>query len=111
MQINVTTEITEHDPTPEPLVDAEDWVLAFEPYEGHPSDALTLGCNLGILRTYLKAQTIQARQAIEALHLALKILFPFTSFHSASFDLFIKYTELGLTFEEEQMVKALGVQF
>jgi hypothetical protein len=93
------------------LMDEEDWALAFEPYEGHPRDALTLGCKLGMLRAYLDAQTIKSRQAIKALDLALEVLFPLTSFHDASFDLFIKYTEVGLTFEEEQMARALGVKF
>ncbi len=93
------------------LMDEEDWALAFEPYEGHPRDALTLGCKLGMLRAYLKAQTIQCRHAIKALDLALEVLFPLTSFHDASFDLFIKYTDIGLTFEEEQMARALGIKF
>jgi hypothetical protein len=97
--------------TPHLLMDSEDWKVAFKPYEGRPSDALTLGCKLGMLRAYLDAQTIKCRQAIKALDLALEILFPFTSFHDASFDVFIKYTQVGLTFEEEEMVKALGVKF
>ena len=97
--------------TPQLLMDRGDWEIAFEPYEGRSSDALTLGCKLGLLRAYLKAQTIQARPAIEALDLALEILFPFTSFHDASFDLFIKYAEGHLNFDEEQMVRALGVKF
>lgn len=97
--------------TPQLLLDGEDWEIAFEPYAGHPNEALNLGCKLGALRTYLKAQTIQCRQAIKALDLALEVLFPFTGFHETSFDLFLKYTEVGLTFEEEQMVKALGVEF
>jgi len=93
------------------LMDEEDWALAFEPYEDRPRDALTLGCKLGMLRAYLKAQTIQCRHAIKALDLALEVLFPLTSFHDASFGLFIKYTDIGLTFEEEQMARALGVKF
>jgi hypothetical protein len=93
------------------LMDREDWEVAFEPYEGNSSDALTLGCKLGMLRAYLDAQTIKCRQAIKALDLATEVLFPFTSFHNASFDLFIKYTQVGLTLEEEQMLKALGVKF
>ena len=104
-------DVTTDNLTPQLLMDEEDWQVAFEPYEGRPSDALTLGCKLGMLRAYLDAQTIKARPAIKALDLALEILFPFTSFHDASFDLFIKYTEVGLTFEEEEMVKALGVKF
>src|SRR5829696_7408366 len=85
------------------LMDEEDWQAAFEPYEGHPGDALTLGSKLGMLRAYLDAQTIKARPAITALDLALETLFPFTGFHDASFDLFIKYAESKLTLEEEQM--------
>src|SRR5215203_5331911 len=88
------------------LMDHEDWELAFEPYQDRPSDALTLGCKLAMLRAYLDAQTIKCRQAIKALDLALEILFPFTSFHAAAFDLFIKYAEGKLTFEEEQMLNA-----
>ena len=93
------------------LADVEDWESAFEPYEGNPSDALTLASKLAMLRAYLDAQTIQCLHAIKALDLALEVLFPFTSFHDASFDLFIKYTEGHLSFEEEQMVRALGIKF
>jgi hypothetical protein len=92
-------------------MDCEDWQVAFEPNEGRPGNALTLASKLGMLRAYLDAQTIQCRQAIKALDLALEVLFPFTSFHGVSFDLFIKHTQVGLTFEEEQMAKALGVKF
>ena len=107
MQNNPTTD----NYTRQLLMDHEDWELAFEPYEERPRDALTLGCKLGMLRAYLKAQTIQCRQAIKALDLALEVLFPLSSFHDASFDLFIKYAEGHLSFEEEQMVRALGVKF
>jgi hypothetical protein len=107
MPDNPTTE----DLTKHLLMDREDWEVAFEPYEGRPSDALTLGCKLAMLRAYLKGQTIQCRQAITALDLALEILFPFTSFHEASFDLFIRFTEGKLTFDEEQMLNALGIKF
>jgi len=110
MQEDPITDETE-DYRPQFLMDEEDWQAAFEPYEGNPSDAQTLGCKLGMLRAYLDAQTIKCRQAIEALDLALKVLFPLTSFHDASFDLFIKHTQVGLTFEEEQMVIAMGVKF
>jgi hypothetical protein len=107
MQDDATTD----DHTPHLLMDREDWEIAFKPYEGHQSDALTLGCKMGMLRAYLDAQTIQCRDAIAAIDLALEILFPLTSFHEASFALFVKYTQVGLTLEEEQMVKALGVKF
>ena len=76
-----------------------------------PYAALTLGFNLAALRTELDGLLIKSRPVMESLDLAMEILFPFTSFHDASFDLFIKFTQVGLTFEEEQMVRALGVKF
>jgi hypothetical protein len=40
----------------------------------------------------------------------MEVLFPFTEFHKISFELFLKFTDGELTFEEEQMLKALGVK-
>jgi hypothetical protein len=48
---------------------------------------------------------------MEALDLAMEVLFPYTEFHNASFDLFIKFTDGKLTFEEERRLNALGVKF
>jgi hypothetical protein len=93
------------------LMDHEDWQVAFEPYEGNPSAALSLGFKLAILRAYLDAQTIKCRHAIKTLDLALEALFPFTSFHATSFALFIRLTEGKLEFDEEQMLNALGIKF
>ena len=39
--------------TQHPLMDREDWEIAFEPYEGHPGAALRFGFNVAILRTSL----------------------------------------------------------
>ena len=47
---------------------------------------------------------------MEALDLVMEVLFPFTDFHKISFDVFLKYTDGELTFEEEQMPNALGVK-
>jgi len=77
-------DVTTDNLTPQLLMDEEDWQVAFGPYEGRPSDALTLASKLGMLRTYLDAQAIQCRQAIKALDLALEVLFPLTGFHDAS---------------------------
>ena len=48
---------------------------------------------------------------MEALDEAMEVLFPFTEFHRTSFELFLKFTDGELTFEEEQMLRALGVKF
>lgn len=93
------------------LTDSEDWELAFKPYEGEPYAALQLGFNVAMLRMHLEEQLFKCPLVIEALDLAMEVLFPFTEFHDASFDLFIRFTEGKLTKEEGQMLNALGVKF
>ena len=92
------------------LVDPEDWAVAFEPYEEKPDQALRLGLNLSMLRTELDGMLIKSQPVMESLDDALEILFPFTSFHDASLDLFLRFTEGKLTFDEEQLLNAMGVK-
>jgi len=40
----------------------------------------------------------------------MEVLFRYIDFHKASFEMFLKYTDSELTFDEEQMLKALGVK-
>jgi hypothetical protein len=93
------------------LTDTDDWIAAFEPYREDASAALSLAFKLAMLRAYLDAQTIKYRHAIEVLDMALEVLFPHTEFHNGSFDLFIRLVEGRLTFEEGEMLKALGINF
>jgi hypothetical protein len=98
------------DLTPDPLIDSDDWEIAFEPFQGHAYAALRMGFNVAILRKDLDGLLIKSRPVMEALDLAMKVLFPYTDFHKASFNLFLKFTDGKLTFDEEQMLKALGVK-
>jgi hypothetical protein len=109
MQENVTTDHTNDRPIGLDL-DRDDWELALKPYEGHPHAALLLGFNVAVLRTNLDRQLIKCRPVMEALDAALEMLFPYTAFHRGSFDLFLRYVDGNLTFEEEQMLSALGVK-
>ena len=107
MQNNANTEdLTQH-----LLVDRDDWELAFEPYKEKPYAALRLGWNLADLRRDLDSLLIKSRPVMEALDLGLEVLFPYTEFHKASFDLFMRLMEGKLTFDEEQMLHALGINF
>jgi hypothetical protein len=54
---------------------------------------------------------IKSQPVIDALDTAMEVLFHYTDFHDASFNLFIKLTEGKLTLDEEQMLNALGVKF
>jgi hypothetical protein len=113
MPDNPSTGQTDHidDPAQYFEMDRGDWELAFEPLKEHPYAALRMGFNIRMLRKYLDAQVIKSRPVMEAFDLAMEVLFPFTDFHKASFDLFLKFTDGQLTFEEEQMLNALGVKF
>jgi hypothetical protein len=91
-------------------MDRHDWEIAFEPLEGTGYPAIRMGFNIRTLRRYLDAQPFKPRPVMEALDLAMEVLFPFTAFQKVSFDLFLKYTDGELTFEEEQMLNALGVK-
>ena len=64
-----------------------------------------------MLRTELDMMLIKSQPVMEALDLAMEVLFPFTEFHDAAFDLFIRLTEGQLSKEEEQMLNALGIKF
>jgi hypothetical protein len=110
MQEDPTTEDTDNQ-LPQLDLDHDDWEFALEPYEGNPRAALLFGFNIAVLRAYLDAQPIKYRKVIEALDLALEVLFPLTEFHKASFNLFLKYMDGKLTFDEEQMLNALGIKF
>lgn len=90
-------------------MDREDWELAFEHLEGTGYTAIKMGQNLRMLYKYLDSQLFKPRPVMEALDLALEVLFPLTEFHKATFDLFLKSVDCELTFEEEQMLRALGV--
>jgi len=95
--------------TQDPLMDREDWEIAFEAFKGTGYTAISMGQNIRMLYKYLDSQLFKPRPVMEALDLAMEVLFPMTDFHKATFELFLKYADCHLTFEEEQMLKALGV--
>ena len=110
MQDNPNTENTNTQTEPFDL-EREDWELAFEPLEKNSYAVLRLGFNFAIMRKYLDGQLFKPRPVMEALDEAMEVLFALTEFHDVSFNLFLKFSEGKLSFEEEQMLRALGVKF
>jgi hypothetical protein len=110
MQDNPSTENT-NTQTESFDLEREDWELAFEPLEKNSYAVLRLGFNFAIMRKYLDSQLFKPRPVMETLDEAMQVLFALTEFHDVSFNLFLKFTEGQLTFEEEQMLRALGVKF
>jgi hypothetical protein len=95
----------------EPPLDAEDWEIAFEPYENHPEAALRLGFHLMVLKSYLVVRPIEILKVIAGLDRAIEVLFPYTAIHEFSFELFVRVTTGTLTLDEEQLMKSLGFEF
>lgn len=108
MQDDVTTD--EVDDLNPPL-ERSDWKIAFEPFEGNAFAALRTAFNIRTLRNELDSLLIKPIRVMDALDHAMEVLFPYTDFHKASFEMFLKYTDAGLTYDEEEMLKALGVKF
>ena len=94
----------------EPEIDEEDWQIAFEPYKASPIAAFSLGFRFMALKEYLTDKPPKVREAVEAIDLAIDVLFPFTYFHSVSQGLFRKMLKGQLTVDEEAKLKALGVK-
>jgi len=91
-------------------MEREDWELAFEHLEGTGYTAIKMGQNLRMLYHYLDAQLFKPQPVMEALDLAMEVLYPLTEFQKVAFDLFLKYTDCELTVEEERMLNALGIK-
>ena len=112
MQDNPNTEDPNtENPTESKALDIEDWELAFEPYEGHPGNALSLGFNFVVLKRCITVEPLKLQQAVEALDRAMAVLFQHTQFHEVAYELFHKLIEGQLTLEEEELLKSLGLRF
>ena len=92
-------------------LDYESWEIAFEAYEHDPASALMLGFNIMMLKAFLLAEPPMLAEAIEGLDRAMEVLFHHSQFHRMAYEMFRKVAGGKLTFEEEEMLKALGLQF
>ena len=91
-------------------LDTEDWDIAFQPYSEDSDAALTLACNLMIMRAYLVAPA-DIESVIESLDAAMHALYPYTLFHKVSYILFRRLAEGKMDLEMEEVLKKLGIKF
>ena len=95
--------------TESPYLDDEDWQIAFEPFEGQPRAALTLGFHLAELKRLVN--DLKKHQAIEAIDRAIDCLFEHSDFRSAGRELFLTAIEGKLTTDKEELIRHLGIRF
>ena len=100
-----TDNLTEH-----PWLDIDDWTIALEPYGGNPDAAVLLSVNLTMLKTHI-TDPDQISEAVAELDRALEVLFLHSTFHDVSYLLFRQMAEGKLSFDQQAMLKTLGIKF
>ena len=96
--------------TESPWVDTQDWTIAFEPYDEFPDAAHTLSVNLALVRTHISSEPRKIKEAIAELDRASDVLFFHSRYHDVSYLLFRRMTEGKLSFEEQKILKSLGIK-
>jgi hypothetical protein len=91
-----------------PYLDAEDWRIVLEPYEGKPEAALTLGIHLVELKR--RINDLHMRDALAAIDVAIDCLYNHSDFHSVGRGLFETAIEGKLTPDKESLLRQLGVE-
>jgi hypothetical protein len=89
-------------------VDEEGWQNAFEPYEGSPQAALTLGFHLTELKQSIR--DLDMHEALAAIEVAIDCLYEHSDFRSISRELFGTAIGGKLTTDKEALLRQLGVQ-
>jgi hypothetical protein len=77
MQDNANTDDTDSE-TDSPYIDEEDWQIAFQPYEGEPQAALTLGFLLTELKQSIR--DLDMHEALGAIDEAIDCLYEHSDF-------------------------------
>jgi hypothetical protein len=89
-------------------LDPVDWQIAFEPYEGEPEAALTLGYRLTELKQCIR--DLDMHEALQEIELALDCLYEHSDFHSISREMFGTAIAGRLTTDKEELLRKLGVR-
>ena len=104
----------EYDNTDNPIdhaLDYDSWEIAFVAYEHYPVEALMLGFNIMLMKAFLLVEPPRLAEVLEGLDKAMEVLFHHSQFHRMAYEMFRKVAGGKLTFEEEEILKALGLEF
>jgi hypothetical protein len=89
-------------------LDPEDWQIAFEPYEGNPQAALTLGFRLTELKQSIR--DLDMHEALAEIELAIDCLYEYSDFRSISREMFGTAIAGKLTTDKETLLRQLGLR-
>ena len=97
--------------TDTPPIETEAWEIAFKPYATDADAALDLARRLMEVKQYLKAKPPNVSLAVLALDEACELLFPFTEFRKAAYDLYLTFIEGRPTKAQEDLIESLGIKY
>ena len=97
--------------TENPPIDVEAWEIALKPYATNAEAAFDLARRLMEVKRYLTAKPPDLSLAMEALDEACELLFPFTDFYKAAYDLYLTFIEGRPTKAQEDLMDSLGIRY
>lgn len=92
------------------MLEAENWKIALERYEGHPIPALLLAHQLMAIKQCLQRGKKGIPDALEGLDFAIESLFCHTDFYKVSQKLYLRRLEGTLKLKEQERLRHLGVK-
>ena len=101
---------TEHENEDAPI-EAEAWENALKPYASYPNAAYDLARYLTAIKQHLRVKPPQVSAAARELNEACDILFPFTHFHEAGYDLYRVAIAGRATRAQEDLMESLGIRY
>src|SRR6185503_7931370 len=97
--------------TKNPPIEAEAWEVALKPYGAYPDAAYDLARYLTTIKQHLRAKPPEVSAAARELSEACDILFPFTQFHEAGYDLYRIAIAGRATKADEDLMDSLRIRY
>ena len=92
------------------MLEAENWKIALERYEGHPIPALLLAHQIMAIKQCLRRGRKGIPDAIAGLDLAIDSLYLDTNFHKVSHRLYLRRLEGTIKPDQEEKLRQVGVK-
>ena len=92
-------------------IDTEAWEIALKPYSTDADAAYDMARRLMSVKRFLQTQPPHVSHAAEAFEEACELLFPFTQFHEAGYDLFRVAIDGHPTRAQENLMESLGIRY
>jgi hypothetical protein len=97
--------------TENPPIETEAWEIAFKPYATDAEAAFDLARRLMEVKRMLQTRPPSVALARASLEEACELLFLFTDFRKAAYDLYLTAIDGEPTLAQENLMESLGIRF